>query len=72
MIADRYKQLMLPYLEHGAPWQSQGHEKIPKLYGLPVGFSEPATVVPRWDIINFDLEKEPGVPTQYRYLKIFE
>ncbi len=72
IIADRYNQLMTPYLEHGAPWQNKGDEKVPKLYGLPVAFSESAAVAPRWEIINFDLEKEPGVPTQYRYLKIFE
>lgn len=72
IIAQRYQPLMMPYLEHGAPWQSQGSEKVPKLYGLPVGFSESAEADPRWAIINFDLEKEPGVPTQYRYLKIFE
>lgn len=72
IIADRYKQLMTPYLEHGAPWQNKSDEKVPKLYGLPVAFSESAAVDPRWEIINFDLEKEPGVPTQYRYLKIFE
>lgn len=72
IIAQRYQPLMTPYLEHGAPWQNQGAEKVPKLYGLPVGFSESAEADPRWAIINFDLEKEPGVPTQYRYLKIFE
>ena len=72
IIAKRYQQLMVPYLEHGAPWQSQGPEKVPKLYGLPVEFSPPATIDARWAVINFDLKKEPGVPTQYRYLKIFE
>jgi len=72
VIAERYETLMMPYLEHGAPWQSKRGEKVPKLYGLPVVFSEPSSVDSRWAIINFDLEKEPGVPTQYRYLKIFE
>ena len=74
IIAERYKDLMLPYLEHGVPWQDDREkaEKVPKLYGLPVTFSQSASVEPRWAVINFDLEKEPGVPTQYRYLKIFE
>ncbi len=72
IIAQRYQRLMSPYLEHGAPWQSPGHEKSPKLYGLPVTFSEPASVTPQWAVVNFDLEKEPGVPTQYRYLKMFD
>ncbi|MGB3570659.1 MAG: TIGR02652 family protein [Phormidesmis sp.] len=72
IIAARYEQLMTPYLEHGAPWQSTHQEKVPKLYGLPVAFSESVDEAPRWEVINFDLEKERGVPTQYRYLKIFE
>lgn len=77
IIAQRYQTLMTPYLEHGAPWhpedkQNEGTEKIPKLYGLPVSFSDPASTEAHWAIINFDLEKEQGVPTQYRYLKIFE
>jgi uncharacterized protein (TIGR02652 family) len=71
IIADRYKDLMTPYLEHGAPWQTQSDEKVPKLYGLPVGFSADAAVDPRWEIINFELEKEPGAP-RHRYLKLFE
>ncbi|MGB3297734.1 MAG: TIGR02652 family protein [Phormidesmis sp.] len=72
VIAQRYQALMTPYLEHGAPWQDDGKQKVPKLYGLPVAFSDRADPDTRWAIINFDLEKEPGVPTQYRYLKIFE
>ncbi|MEM9087295.1 MAG: TIGR02652 family protein [Cyanobacteria bacterium P01_F01_bin.53] len=76
VIAARYEKLMMPYLEHGVPSVRQGDRedaaKVPKLYGLPVAFSESATGDPRWDVINFDLETEPGVPTQYRYLKIFE
>ena len=72
IIAERYQVLMTPYLEHGAPWQDDGAEKVPKLYGLPVAFSDRAEPDTRWAVINFDLEKEPGVPTQYRYLKIFE
>lgn len=72
IIAERYQALMTPYLEHGAPWQDDGAQKVPKLYGLPVAFSDRAEADTRWAVINFDLEKEPGVPTQYRYLKIFE
>ncbi|MEO1403170.1 MAG: DUF2396 family protein, partial [Cyanobacteria bacterium J06635_1] len=44
----------------------------PRLYGLPVEFSPSPEVEPQWEVINFDLEKEPGVPTHYRYLKFFE
>ncbi|MEO1183078.1 MAG: DUF2396 family protein, partial [Cyanobacteria bacterium J06636_28] len=45
---------------------------MPRLYGLPVVFSPSSQEVPQWEVINFDLEKEPGVPNNYRYLKFFE
>ena len=72
VIARRYEQLMMPYLEHSAAWNSKGKEQVPKLYGLPVAFSDAGAEEPRWEVINFDLEKEPGVPTQYRYLRMFD
>ncbi|MGB3238923.1 MAG: DUF2396 family protein, partial [Geitlerinemataceae cyanobacterium] len=25
-----------------------------------------------WDVINFDLDKEPGVPVRYPYFRLFE
>jgi uncharacterized protein (TIGR02652 family) len=72
IIAERYKDLVHAYLEHGTPWRGQRDSVSPRLYGLPVEFSPPSEVEPQWDVINFDLEKEPGVPTHYRYLKFFE
>ena len=57
------------------PWGFEGGNEenpIPRLYGLPVEFSPEAKDVPCWDVINFDLEKEPGVPKRYPYFRLFE
>ncbi len=45
-------------------------QMIPRLFGLPVEFSPTATVEPCWKVINFDLEKEPGIPVQYPYFRM--
>ncbi|NEO27875.1 MAG: DUF2396 family protein, partial [Kamptonema sp. SIO4C4] len=71
--ASRYRELVSTYLERSSPWQgSQGDAKTPRLYGLPVTFSPEATDDPQWDVINFTLEKEPGVPVRYPYFRLFE
>ncbi|MEM1239467.1 MAG: TIGR02652 family protein [Cyanobacteria bacterium P01_H01_bin.26] len=72
IIAERYRPLVKSYLEYSAPWRGQVDTGMPRLYGLPVAFSPSSKEVPQWDVINFDLEKEPGVPNNYRYLKFFE
>ncbi|MEO0458108.1 MAG: TIGR02652 family protein [Cyanobacteria bacterium P01_A01_bin.114] len=72
IIAERYKDLVHAYLEHSTPWRGQVDMATPRLYGLPVEFSPSPEVEPQWAVVNFDLEKEPGVPTHYRYLKFFE
>jgi uncharacterized protein (TIGR02652 family) len=73
IIADRYQNLISSYLERSTvSWRSGGEIQKPKLYGLPVEFSEPATVEPRWDVINFDLEKELGAPVRYPYFRLLE
>ncbi|MEM9539432.1 MAG: TIGR02652 family protein [Cyanobacteria bacterium P01_E01_bin.42] len=73
IIANRYKELVSAYLERSTPWRNNATEaKIPRLYGLPVSFSPESSEDPRWDIINFSLEKEPGMPTRYPYFRLFE
>ncbi len=42
-----------------------------KLYGLPVSFSLDGDD-PRWNVINFALEKEEGLPARYPYFRMFE
>jgi uncharacterized protein (TIGR02652 family) len=43
---------------------------MPRLFGLPVEFSPESTIEPCWKVINFDLEKEPGIPIQYPYFRM--
>ena len=72
IIAERYRDLVKAYLERSAPWRGQGEGGTPRLYGLPVEFSPSPEEEPRWDVINFNLEKEPGVPVRYPYFRLFE
>ncbi len=72
IIAHRYRDLVGSYLERSHPWREGVEEKPAKLYGLPVVFSSESSTEPYWDIINFSLEKEPGVPRHYPYRFLFE
>ncbi len=64
-IARRYASLITPYLDRS------NHEGGQRLYGLPVEFSPPETVDPKWAVVNFELEKEWGVPKGYPYFRSF-
>lgn len=74
IIASRYRELISTYLERSTPWRGGPPEPSthPRLYGLPVDFSPDAAAEPCWDVINFDLEKEPGAPVRYPYFRLFE
>ncbi len=67
-------ELMSGYLERNTPWRSSGQGETTgnRLYGLPVEFSPHPVEQPCWEVINFDLEKEPGVPVRYPYFRLFE
>ncbi|MEO0408929.1 MAG: TIGR02652 family protein [Cyanobacteria bacterium P01_A01_bin.135] len=65
IIAHRYKELVSTYLERNTPWRSQSEFSKPRLYGLPVEFSSGDE--PCWEVINFNLDKEPGTPMRYPY-----
>ena len=71
IIASRYRDLVGAYLERNTSWRST-LESTPRLYGLPVEFSPDAKENPAWEVINFDLEKELGVPKRYPYFRLFE
>jgi len=71
IIATRYQELVSSYLERSTPWRGQSESK-PRLYGLPVEFSPESTKEPCWEVINFNLEKEQGVPVRYPYFRLFE
>ncbi|ERT06360.1 hypothetical protein M595_3738 [Lyngbya aestuarii BL J] len=72
IIAQRYQELISSYLERSTPWRGESDTTQPKLYGLPVEFSPDPKDEPCWDVINFDLEKEQGVPIRYPYFRLFE
>lgn len=71
IIAKRYRELVSAYLERSKPWRGTS-DQGPRLYGLPVEFSPDSPEEPCWEVINFDLEKEPGVPVRYPYFRLFE
>jgi len=70
IIANRYKEIISAYLQRNSPWR--GNSEVPKLYGLPVEFSSDSFHEPCWDVLNFALEKEQGVPKRYPYFRLFE
>lgn len=73
IIAHRYLSLVTAYLENYSSMDTEedlDFTKSPKLYGLPVEFS--SSEEDCWKIINFVLEKEPGVPACYPYFRLFE
>lgn len=72
IIAERYKHLVNTYLERNTEWRADNDGEIPRLYGLPVEFSQEDRDGDRWAIINFDLEKEAGIPKRYPYFRLFE
>ena len=72
IIANRYQDLISTYLERTTPWTSSGQSGQPRLYGLPVVFSPDDLDDPQWQVINFTLDKEPGVPAHSPYSRLFE
>lgn len=83
VIANRYKDLVSSYLEKYRNSSRSGLERRSRrggdtrgdqlrLYGLPIAFSPDEEEEPRWGVINFDLETEPGVPVRYPYFRLFE
>lgn len=82
IIAERYRDLIGGYLV-GTPalkdhryqaWvgviEQPNLPSLPRLFGLPVEFSPELLTAPCWKVINFDLEKEPGIPIQYPYFRM--
>ena len=67
VIAKRYRDLLNAYLERSSPWRGQMDVTHPKLYGLPVEFSPETDDDPCWEVINFNLDQEPGAPVRYPY-----
>lgn len=71
VVAARYQTLLATYLDRSSQRTTLDPTQ-PRLYGLPVEFSPDPTEDPRWEVINFALDKEPGVPVRYPYFRLFE
>lgn len=72
IIARRYRELVSAYLERHTSWRGKSDSEPPRLYGLPIEFSSDRAADSRWEVINFDVVKEPGVPVRYPYFRLFE
>lgn len=72
IIAQRYRDLVYAYLERNSSWRGKSDSSQPRLYGLPVNFGPDPEDEPCWNTINFQLEKEPGIPIRYPYFRLFE
>ena len=78
IIAERYRELIGGYLvgadaskDSCQVWAGVTEQPIlPRLFGLPVEFSPEQLTAPCWKVINFDLEKELGIPIQYPYFRM--
>ncbi|MEQ9000185.1 MAG: TIGR02652 family protein [Coleofasciculus sp. B1-GNL1-01] len=67
IVAQRYKEMLGNSLEHHADWFRQFYFVKQRLYGVPVEFSSDQHTEPRWKIMNFEFQTEPGNPTNYTY-----
>ncbi|NEQ50861.1 MAG: TIGR02652 family protein [Leptolyngbya sp. SIO3F4] len=67
-LAQRYRELVTPYLESGSDWFRQIYCGKLRLYGLPVTFQSETQADSRWHVISFELTKVPGPPKTYTYL----
>ncbi|MDG2991941.1 TIGR02652 family protein [Candidatus Synechococcus calcipolaris G9] len=72
VIAQRYQELFTHYLERNTPWRGPSEPHMLRLFGLPIEFSPTPAEDPRWDVINFDLAKEPGTPIRPPYFRMFD
>lgn len=72
IIAQKYRDLVTSYLKHSNHGDSHRDTCQTKLYGLPVEFGPDPKEDPSWEVINFQLDKEPGVPVRYPYFRLFE
>ena len=67
-LAQRYRELVTPYLESGSDWFRQIYCGKLRLYGLPVTFQPETQADSRWQVISFELTQIPGSPKTYAYL----
>lgn len=66
-LAQRYQDLVTPYVESRSDWFRQVYYSKLRLFGLPVTFQPDTQTGSRWQVIAFELAKKLGSPKTYRY-----
>ncbi|MEO0406058.1 MAG: TIGR02652 family protein [Cyanobacteria bacterium P01_A01_bin.135] len=66
-LAQRYRELVTPYLESGSDWFRQIYCGKLRLYGLPVTFQPDTQRGSRWQAIAFEFARAPGSPKAYTH-----
>ena len=66
-LAQRYRDLVTPYVESRSDWFRQVYYSKLRLFGLPVTFQPDTQTDSRWQVIAFELAKNLGSPKTYRY-----
>lgn len=67
-LAQRYRELVTPYLESRSDWFRQIYYGKRRLFGLPVTFQPDTQAGSRWQVIDFEFARKPGLPKIYTYL----
>ncbi|NJL47928.1 MAG: TIGR02652 family protein [Leptolyngbyaceae cyanobacterium SM2_5_2] len=66
-LAQRYQDLVTPYVESGSDWFRQIYYGKQRLLGLPLTFQPDTQTGSRWQVIAFELAKHLGAPKTYSY-----
>ena len=67
-LAQRYRDLVAPYIESRSDWFRQIYYSKLRLFGLPITFQPDTQADSRWQVIAFELAKNLGSPKAYSYL----
>ena len=66
-LAQRYRDLVTPYLESRSDWFRQIYYGKQRLFGLPVTFQPDTQTGSRWQVIAFEFARDSGLPKIYTY-----
>ena len=66
-LAQRYRDLVTPYVESRSDWFRQIYYGKRRLFGLPVTFQPDTQTSSRWQMIAFELAQALGLPKTYTY-----
>ncbi|MEO1296654.1 MAG: TIGR02652 family protein [Cyanobacteria bacterium J06636_16] len=66
-LAQRYRDLVTPYVDSRSDWFRQIYYGKLRLFGLPVTFQPDTQTGSRWQVIAFEFAQAPGLPKTYPY-----